>query len=239
MSHSAGHSRPGQLTLHPVTVASGPLRLIARHISPVTGSGGDIFGVAPTADGVRLIIGDVMGHGAAAHGTAAAVLRAWRLLAPEEPALGGIAHRLHSLIARSPHPEQYVTAILGTIGTDARAELLCCGHPPPLVVRGSSAVFANVLTPALPLGLLDLADGRLTTHTMPFAPADRLLFYTDGVTEARSPLGLDFPLAESAASHPTEDPGSHLTRIESDLLRHTGGHLNDDALLLLLEHRRA
>ncbi|MFZ3569161.1 PP2C family protein-serine/threonine phosphatase [Streptomyces sp. BH097] len=238
MPHSAGHSRTGQLTQHPVTVASGPLRLIARHVSPATGSGGDIFGVAPTADGTRLIIGDVMGHGEAARGTAAAVLRAWRLLAPEEPTLSGIAHRLHSLIGRSPHPEQYVTAILGTVGADARAELLCCGHPPPLLIRGSSAVFTNVLTPAPPLGLLDLADAHLATHTMPFAPGDRLLFYTDGVTEARSPLGLEFPLAERAACHPAEDPGTYLTRIESDLLRHTGGRLTDDALLLLLEHRR-
>ncbi|MGY0492798.1 PP2C family protein-serine/threonine phosphatase [Streptomyces sp. WG-D5] len=241
MQQSAGHGHTGQLAPQDVTVSAGSLRLIARHVSPVTGPrpGGDLFGVVPTSDGVRLIVGDVMGHGAAAHETATDILRAWQTLARSEPTLTGIAHRLHSFIDRSTQPERFVTAVLGTVRPALRsAELLHCGHPPPLVLRGASAVFTHALMPAPPLGLLDLSDGRFATHHISFDADDRLLFYTDGVTEARDPLGHDYPLATRAAALHTGSPATHLGRLESDLLRHTGGLLADDALLLLLEHQR-
>ena len=65
-----------------------------------------------TPFGVRLLVGDVMGTGLPANRTGLSVLNAWRDLACTEPSLAGIAVRLHALIARSGHPERFVTALL-------------------------------------------------------------------------------------------------------------------------------
>ncbi|WP_169317451.1 SpoIIE family protein phosphatase [Actinacidiphila oryziradicis] len=62
-----------------------------------------------------------------------------------------------------------------------------------------------------------------------------LLLYTDGVIEARSPTGAFYPLAERVASFPASAPDALLHRIHRDLLAHTGGPLDDDAALLVIE----
>jgi hypothetical protein len=54
-----------------------------------------------------------------------------------------------------------------------RVELVCCGHPPPLLVRGGTATFTSALPVSPPLGLLDLAEGWCTTTTIPFGDGDR------------------------------------------------------------------
>ena len=64
------------------------------------------------------------------------------------------------------------------------AELVCCGHPPPLLLREGSAVFVEPYA-APPLGLLDLADGWCQTIMIPVGDGDQLLLYTNGVSEAR------------------------------------------------------
>ena len=78
------------------------------------------------------------------------------------------------------------------------AELVCCGHPPPLLLRDGSAVFVEPYA-APPLGLLDLADGWCRASMIPVGHGDQLLLYTDGVSEARDAAGRFFPLAQVTA----------------------------------------
>ncbi|MGX1672627.1 SpoIIE family protein phosphatase [Streptomyces sp. NPDC055400] len=68
-----------------------------------------------------------------------------------------------------------------------------------------------------------------------FAAGDCLVLYTDGVIEARSRAGAFYPLAERVASFPVAGPDSLLRHIHRDLLAHTGGQLNDDIALLVIE----
>src|ERR1700722_17456941 len=183
----------------------GRLSLESRHMPAGQGGGGDIYDVMATPFGVRLLIGDVMGTGLAANQTGLAVLNAWRELACTEPSLAGVAVRLHALITRSEHPDRFVTALLvhfpvtgqwePTAGTAApapaggsRAEIVCCGHPPPLLLRDESAVFIEPYA-APPLGLLDLADGWCKASLIGVGEGDQLLLYTDGVSEARVGAG--------------------------------------------------
>jgi serine phosphatase RsbU (regulator of sigma subunit) len=168
----------------------------ARSLPLAADAGGDIHDALVTPFGVRLLIGDVMGTGVPASQTGAQVLAAWRELAIAESSLPGIAVRLHTLITRSEHPERFVTALLAGFGCGG-ADMVCCGHPPPLLLRAGTASFVETF-PAPPLGLLDLADGWCKKSTVPFGAGDALLMYTDGVTEARDSSGTYFPLAERA-----------------------------------------
>src|SRR2546430_7319384 len=155
---------PGDSIMNlPTSTHVGRLHVESRHLPATQGGGGDFHDVMATPFGVRLLVGDVMGTGLPANRTGLLVLNAWRDLACTEPSLAGIAVRLHALIARSGHPERFVTALLvnfpvesadggpaaGTLlapgGTTLPSppepwiELVCCGHPPPLLLRDGSA----------------------------------------------------------------------------------------------------
>lgn len=209
------------------------LRVEARRIPLAGDAGGDIHDAQVTPFGARLLIGDVMGTGLPANETGCQVVAAWRELAIAEPNLPGIAVRLHTLIARSPHPERFVTALLVNCGCGG-AEIVCCGHPPPLLLRGGTASFVETF-PAPPLGLLDLADGWCTKITVPFAAGDAMLAYTDGVSEARDGAGQYFPLAEEVtrALGESEPAEGLLDRLVTTLRAHMAGRQADDALMLL------
>jgi serine phosphatase RsbU (regulator of sigma subunit) len=214
---------------------AGRLRVHASYRPAQIDGGGDIYDVAETRFGQRVLIGDVMGTGVPASETAAGILTAWRAIAPLEPTLVGAAVRLHGLITASPHPERFVTAFLLNFDGDPWTEFVCCGHPPPLLLRGNTASFLNGCPVAPPLGLLDMTDGWCATGTFRYTDSDRLLLYTDGVSEARDAAGAFFPLAERAraAAHeyPDHDDGL-LGAVMSDLDAHTKGTTRDDVLML-------
>jgi serine phosphatase RsbU (regulator of sigma subunit) len=66
-----------------------------------------------------------------------------------------------------------------------------------------------------------------------------MLFYTDGVSEARNKAGTFFPLALSDSGHDDTDPDGILDRLSSDLVRHVGHALDDDAAMLLVRYDAA
>jgi serine phosphatase RsbU (regulator of sigma subunit) len=257
----------------PASTHVGRLHLESRHLPAAKGGGGDIHDAMATPFGIRLLVGDVMGSGLPANQTGLAVLNAWRELACTEPSLAGIAVRLHAMIARSEHPERFVTALLvnfpvtadlavdlaadlavdGDQAAGSWAELVCCGHPPPLLLRGGSAAFIEPCA-APPLGLLDLADGWCQASMFPVDEGDQLLLYTDGVSDARDAAGRFFPLAERATQAlPPGGPGPDgtpasggpdgtasphlLDALVASLHDHVGGRVRDDVLLLLASIR--
>jgi hypothetical protein len=128
------------------------------------------------------------------------------------------------------------------------AEFVCCGHPPPLLLRGGSAAFIEPYA-APPLGLLDLADGWCRASMIPVGDGDQLLLYTDGVSEARDAAGRFFPLAqvtaEALAGQEAPGPGggdgadrAHLLdALVTSLDDHVGDRACDDILMLLVTLR--
>ncbi|MCX5197762.1 serine/threonine-protein phosphatase [Streptomyces sp. NBC_00249] len=116
--------------------------------------GGDLYEAVPTAYGVRVVIGDVRGHGLPALGAAAAVLGSFREAAYDEPSLPGVLRRMERSLqrhlrerARAEHPaacaveprspvaEDFVTLLLLQIAPDGSLLALNCGHPWPYRLR--------------------------------------------------------------------------------------------------------
>jgi Stage II sporulation protein E (SpoIIE) len=93
--------------------------------------------------------------------------------------------------------------------------------------------------PGLPLGLSHLAEFPRDVTTLPFGPGDQLLFYTDGVSEARNTTGDFYPLSEHQALTAGQEPDAVLDRLQRDVLRHVGHALDDDAAMLLLRREPA
>jgi hypothetical protein len=116
---------------------------------------------------------------------------------------------------------------------------------------GEGPRLLGVAAGGLPLGLAQFAAG-LTRPGRPAAagpagrasvievgPGDRILFYTDGVSEARSRSGEFFPLAQSRAVREPGDPDQILDALSTEVLRHVGHALDDDAAMLLIRREPA
>ncbi len=211
--------------------------------------GGDLYEVVTTPHGVRIIVGDVQGKGLEAVETAAVVLGAFREAAHDEAKLQGVVARLENALTRELSGEHFVTAILAEItemtditgmavGTSITA--INCGHPAPMVLAADgSRWFADPPDEALPLGMASLKASEAVPHQIPFEPGDQVLFYTDGVIEARNGAGQFYPLPARAHLLNGADPQLALDALRADLLRHVGRPLGDDAAMLLLRHRAA
>ncbi|MGW6574771.1 PP2C family protein-serine/threonine phosphatase [Streptomyces sp. NPDC054945] len=109
--------------------------------------GGDLYEVLPTVYGIRVVIGDVRGHGLPALGAAAAVLGAFREGAYDEPSLDGVLRRMERALGRHVREraesepaaaEEFVTVLLLQIARDGALLALNCGHPWPYVIACES-----------------------------------------------------------------------------------------------------
>jgi len=228
-----------RVLLRPVPLSVGPLRIAVSYTSAVAEAriGGDLYEVVTSPRGVRVIVGDVQGKGLEAVETAAVVLGAFREAAYDEVDLVTVGARLERALGRHLSDEKFVTAVLAELSDDD-VTLLVFGHPPPLLVRHDGAVeFVEVPDPAPPLGLGVLGAEQPVPYTQPFVSGDQLLFYTDGVTEARDPDNRFYPLAERTALLKDPDPQTALDAIRHDLVAHVERPLRDDAAMLLLRHR--
>jgi serine phosphatase RsbU (regulator of sigma subunit) len=246
--------------LRPLPRLVGPLELGVVYLAAAAEArvGGDLYEVARTQFGIRLIVGDVRGKGLDAVEIAADVLGVFREVAHEVYTLAEVARRLDASLARRPDAalEEFVTAVLAEIDPSAGTlTIYNCGHPPPIVLTPDGRENRNegrdgqnvgslpqvstveVLSPALPLRLMSLGDCSGAGRTVLLQPGAALLLYTDGVTEARDSRREFYPLADRVtelAAVADASPADFLDRLRDDLLRYVGAPLDDDAALLLV-----
>ncbi|EST21593.1 PP2C family protein-serine/threonine phosphatase [Streptomyces roseochromogenus] len=239
------------------------LNVAAAQLSADRGAsvGGDLYEAIATEYGVRVVMGDVRGHGLAALGTVAAVLGSFREAAHDEPELGGVLRRLERALARhlrerahAEHPahgsadpdhpvaEEFVTVLLLQIGRDGELHALNCGHPWPYRISGARVEPLARVDPLPPLGPFPLPAELEAESCGQLAPGDSLVLFTDGVEDARDGRGRFFSLPrtlrEAARDHPVS-PQTVLRTLFAALLHHTGGKPTDDIALLVLRNDRA
>jgi len=228
-----------------VPAQAGPVMVAARYVSAARDAvvGGDLYDcyryTSPASNDperVRFIVGDVRGKGIAGVEQASRVIRAFRQSAALEPTLPLVADAMDRYLTEFFEPEEFVTALLVDVSDPSRVVLVSCGHPPALLRRGDGSLALLEVPPGLPLGM-GLPDGQpYRDRTVPWAPGDRLLLYTDGLSEARDRDG-EFlsPLALGPALSGPEVPQAMEAVLEA-VGRHTPtARLGDDLALLLLE----
>ncbi|MFB7992728.1 PP2C family protein-serine/threonine phosphatase [Streptomyces sp. NPDC056002] len=240
-----------RVLLRPPPRKVGPLRVAWLYLAAEDEAkiGGDLFAVARAAHpSTRVVIGDVRGKGLASIGEASVVLGAFREGAHRHALLPDLMEAMDDSVARNLEEvadtehdagEHFVTALVLDIPDDGtHAEMVTAGHPPPLMVSERRVTALVPRDSAPPLGMGELPVPPLRSDRFTFTAGDFLVLYTDGVIEARSPAGAFYPLADRLASFPFlpgGGPDSLLRHIHRDLLAHTGGQLNDDIALLVIE----
>jgi serine phosphatase RsbU (regulator of sigma subunit) len=231
-----------RIFLRGVPDEAGQLRLGVRYAAADTAAriGGDLYDVVTTAGALRLIVGDVQGKGLDAVHAAAVVLGAFRESAYDAGALTEIAAHLELSLARQTGGGKFVTAVMAEIPQDGdEAAILNCGHPAPLLLHGTRARFAEPPEADPPLGLAELISTRREQYGVPFGPGDQLLFYTDGISEARDERGDFYPLHERGALLAGRAPAPALDLLFGDIADHVGHQLNDDCVALIIDRSGA
>ena len=195
--------------------------------------GGDLYDCSLTGGHVCFLIGDMRGKGIGAIEQAARVIRAFRQAAAHYSDLDEVARDMDSYLRPFFGEEDFVTALIVDVTRPNLLQLTCCGHPPPLLVRADGTAELLNVPPALPLGL----GGHHDSVTLPWSTGDRLLLYTDGVSEARGADGEFLSLLSLApvVGHATLDDA--MAAFLASVREHVpGGELSDDAALVLLEN---
>ncbi|EGG46951.1 MULTISPECIES: PP2C family protein-serine/threonine phosphatase [Streptomyces] len=202
--------------------------------------GGDFFDVRDSPYGIRAVVGDVQGHGLSAVGTVVSLLGAFREAVLDEPDMRDVVARLDRRLvtdtAETEHAELFATAVLLEFSAGAReVSVMCCGQPPPLLLREGGAAELDV-PEAPPLGL-GLGEGAPQPERVrvPLRRDDRLFVVTDGVTEARDAAGRFYPLRERLArlAGTRVTPTAAVARVWEDLVRFST-RLDDDVTMLVL-----
>jgi serine phosphatase RsbU (regulator of sigma subunit) len=261
--HVAGAAQ--SVLLRPLPQRIDGLRVAAAQLSADRGAvvGGDLYEVIATEHGVRVVMGDVRGHGIGAIGTVAAVLGSFREAVHDEAELGSVLRRLERALARhlreraraehpsagpsaapdpdSPVSEEFVTVLLLEIREDGEVRAFNCGHPSPYLLGGGRADVLATGEPMPPLGPFPLPAELTAEHCGRLLPGETLLLHTDGVEDARDAHGRFFPLpavlAEAVRIQPVS-PQAVLGAVFSRLLRHTNGSPADDVAVLVLRNDR-
>lgn len=133
---------------------------------------------------------DVVGKGIAAAGLAAVSVSALRASRRNGEGLEEAVLAMHRAVQEAAgSPEAFVTAVVGRLAPGADA--FCwvnCGHPRPIVVRADGACEELWEAVTHPLGLF-AADRELAVAERPLGPGDRLVLYSDGLSERRTGRG--------------------------------------------------
>jgi serine phosphatase RsbU (regulator of sigma subunit) len=154
---------------------------------PCRAIGGDFFDAVLTRDCIYAVVADVSGKGVPA-AIVAAMLQGIihsQMLANEP--IANIADSVNQFLC-STATGKYATMVLLKAHANGESEYLNCGHVSPLLVKGNRVhrlEAGNVV-----VGLLDYA--KYSPAHFRFESGDRMLIFTDGITEAENPAGKPF-----------------------------------------------
>lgn len=217
----------------PPAVTAG--KLASRYVSasPEARVGGDLLEVVPGPGHPRWLIGDTRGKGLAAVRLASVAMTSFRdACAQPGLSLPEIARVVDGSVTRAAGEEDFVTAVFAELDPRGWLQLVICGHPPPLRLSADGEL--RPLTPAAyatPLGMHP--DIQASTFTVNVG--DRLVFYTDGLLEARDRAGRYFRIEECLDTLRHPDLQAAADDLLARLLVHARRKLDDDLALLLLE----
>ncbi|MEU8382767.1 GAF domain-containing SpoIIE family protein phosphatase [Streptosporangium sp. NPDC048865] len=240
---STALARTLQQSLLPPVLARVPgietaaLYLSASGGAEVTGDFYDLFPVSGSRWSV--VLGDVCGKGVEAATVTALARYTLRADAPRHVSPSRMLGQLNDALRAQQVPVgRFLTAVCAIFRPegDRFVGLLCTAGHPPVLLRRADGTVHELFGAGAALGIFD--DIQLHNVHFELDPGDVLLFYTDGVTEARQRGGVDFfgeeNLARLLAGCADLSAQQIITRVRDAVLAHTGDEASDDTALLAL-----
>jgi sigma-B regulation protein RsbU (phosphoserine phosphatase) len=210
------------------------------HYAPAGPVGGDYCDlVIDERDGeLFFVFGDASGKGVAASMLTAHLHTLFRTLHALDLPLDQLIARANRIFCETMLSGQYATLVCGRASAAGTIELANAGHWPPLLLRAGQQ--KPVEATGVPLGLF--ATAKYGVRLIELLPGESLLLYTDGLTEARNPAGLEYGterFARFAALRHKLAPEQLLRECLADLAEfQAGARRTDDLTLMALQRLR-
>ena len=210
-----------------------------RSASEVAQVGGDFYDLFALDGGrVAAVIGDVCGKGVAAARHTVRLRYELRTLLEEDRPPGRVLTAFNRRVQEEFVADEYATLLLLILDPATGAvSWSSAGHPPPVLTGPTPRTLA--FAGSLPVGLFGDATYHTSRFTLP--PGRCLVLYTDGVIEARNPDRQEFGTQglEAAAPAVAASAAAVAEVVLKQVLSHSGGHLDDDAAVLVLRREPA
>ena len=214
---------------------------MAQHV------GGDYYDVIPVDGGEGLwvlLVADVAGKGFPAALVMTAVRTAMRILAPAHRSPVEILQALDQYLAKHHAGGPFVTIVCGVLDTTTNTlTLASAGHTPALHRVAGNGAILRLNPKGRPVGVQignRPADIVLASQTVSLDEGDSVVFFTDGLTEARDRSGDAFGIGrvEEMLRSNHSDAAVQLDSILSRLNEFSeGGSAEDDVTLMVLRRR--
>jgi serine phosphatase RsbU (regulator of sigma subunit)/PAS domain-containing protein len=224
--------------LPPVLRAVPGVEIASAHLAPTRGRevGGDFYDVYPTPGGWGLAIGDVCGKGEDGAAATAAARHAIRVLAHSDPDPVNVLRGANEIMLAEEFGGRFVTASAAQLSwRDGALQMVVAsaGHPGPVLI-GPDGRTQLLPGGGVPLGIF--ADPEPVARELQLSAGDILFFYTDGLTDARSPQAacLEDSLADSLAELAGRRAADVVSDMRALVLEFCAGILHDDLTMLAL-----
>src|SRR5438477_4316999 len=232
MSREAHEARIIQQALLPKSSPYVPGFAISGLSIPAGAVGGDWYDFIPLSNGKwGLVLADVSGKGTAAALLMSATRGMLRSLAEAGCGPGQVLARLNDLMVQDFPSGKFVTMVYAVLDPASRKLTFAnAGHLRPLLVTNNGARFLDT-DRGMPLGL---AAGGFSEVEIDLSPGSRLVFYSDGITEAAESSEEEYGPArlENHVVGANASPESILEDVRSFV---NGAGLQDDATVIFIK----
>lgn len=194
---------------------------------------GDLFEFLPSTDSLGTIcFGDASGHGHHAARISSLTRRVLRA-EPTDRGPSLLARAANRFLAGLRVPRRFVSLWVGSFDLDGQIRFVDAGHGHWLIMSADGSVRAISRIGGIPLGIdasVDYAPETVTLH-----PGERLVLYSDGITEQRNTQGEEFGRVRLLQAARNADPFHVADAILSAARKHAGAPLTDDASVAIIE----
>jgi hypothetical protein len=184
-------ARELQATLIPRTLPAVPGYELAAWNRVANMVGGDIYDFVPLPDGrLSALFGDASGHGMAAGLVMAVAHAAFRTQLETDPSPPAMFGTLNRILCRTGGPRAFFGCVYLLLSPDGSLSVSVAGHPPVFLLARDGTILERFGKGAYPLGIRasltwPVEDGWIE-------PGQRVLLYSDGLSEARDVSGNEF-----------------------------------------------
>jgi sigma-B regulation protein RsbU (phosphoserine phosphatase) len=198
--------------------------------------GGDYFDINAFSESkLALSIADVSGKGMPAALLMSNLQAALKATASEQVPPEQLCAKVNRIICDNVSPDRFITAFYGLLdGSSNRLVFTNAGHNAPVLARRDGS-WLRLGEGGVPLGLFP--DWNYARGEVQLAAGDRLVLFTDGVTEASNAAGEEFGeerLLTVLLENRHLSAGELQARILAEVAKFSGGRFEDDATLVVL-----
>ncbi len=227
----AEEARAMQQALLPKSSPYIPGFVISGRSVPARAVGGDWYDFIPFPDGRwGLVLADVSGKGTAAALLMSATRGVFRSLAEACCTPAEVLSRLNELLVNDFPAGKFVTMVYAVLDPATRTVVFAnAGHLRPLFIDDNGERYVDTER-GLPLGL---SCGEYSETEIKLSLGSRLVFYSDGITEAENAKDEEYGLGR-LAEHAIKPEASAVSIVDDVRTFVNGSNLRDDASVVFV-----